>query len=94
MRQENVMTAIAAAQITLWDSKFENALREFLPFLDSDDILTADVSLRDLGLDSMGMVELLAALESGYEVRFRDEYLSMETFATPAVLWGTLTILI
>jgi acyl carrier protein len=42
----------------------------------------------------MGMVELLAALEDGYDVRFRDEYLTMETFATPAVLWGTLTILI
>jgi acyl carrier protein len=94
MRQETIMAAIATAQITLWDSKFENSLREFLPFLDSDEMLTADVSLRDLGLDSMGMVELLAALEDGYDVRFRDEYLTMETFATPAVLWGTLTILI
>jgi acyl carrier protein len=94
MRRETIMAATATAQITLWDSKFENALREFLPFLDSDETLTADVSLRDLGLDSMGMVELLAALEDGYDVRFRDEYLTMETFATPAVLWGTLTILI
>ena len=88
------MTATATAQITLWDTTFENNLRAFLPFLDSTETLTADVSLRDLGLDSMGMVELLAALEDGYHVRFRDEYLTMETFATPAVLWGTLTILI
>jgi hypothetical protein len=32
---------MATAQITLWDSKFENTLREFLPFLDSDETLTA-----------------------------------------------------
>jgi acyl carrier protein len=88
------MAATATAQITLWDSKFENALCEFLPFLDSEQMLTPEMSLRDLGLDSMGMVELLAALEDGYDVRFRDEYLTMETFATPAVLWGTLTMLL
>ena len=88
------MAATTTAQITLWDTQFETLLREFLPFLDGTDALTADVSLRDLGLDSMGMVELLAALESGYDVRFRDEYLTMETFETPAVLWGTLTMLI
>jgi acyl carrier protein len=74
-----------------WDLQFEDTVRRFLPFLSADEALTADVSLRDLGLDSMGTVELLADLESGYDVRFRDEALTMETFASPGVLWGVLS---
>jgi nodulation protein F len=73
------------------DAKFESTLRNFLPFLDAGEALTPDMSLRDLGLDSMGVVELLATLESGYDVRFRDDALTMETFATPGVLWGVLS---
>lgn len=84
----SVQTATAA---TAFDVKFESTLRTFLPFLDVTEALTPEMSLRDLGLDSMGMVELLADLESGYDVRFRDEALTMETFATPGVLWGVLT---
>jgi acyl carrier protein len=76
---------------TALDAKFESTLRDFLPFLDVSQALTPEMSLRDLGLDSMGMVELLAALESGYDVRFRDEALTTETFATPGVLWGVLS---
>lgn len=91
----SVQTASVATTATVaLDGKFESTLRAFLPFLDATEALTPEMSLRDLGLDSMGMVELLAALEDGYGVRFRDEYLTMETFATPAVLWGTLTILV
>jgi acyl carrier protein len=85
----SVLTAPAASASL--DSRFESALRNYLPFLDAGQALTPDVSLRDLGLDSMGMVELLADLESGYDVRFRDEALTMETFSTPGVLWGVLS---
>ncbi|WP_394296736.1 acyl carrier protein [Nocardiopsis gilva] len=38
----------------------------------------------------MGTVELLAQLEAAYDVRFVDEALTMETFASPGVLWKTL----
>jgi acyl carrier protein len=76
---------------TTWDRRFEHLLRQYLPFLSADDTLTGEVSLRDLGLDSMGTVELLADLESGYRVRFRDEALTMANFATPGILWRTLS---
>lgn len=69
-------------------------MRQFLPFLTAAENLTADASLRDLGLDSMGTVELLAALESGYRVRFRDEAMTMANFATPGVLWKTLSTMV
>ncbi|PYC66973.1 phosphopantetheine-binding protein [Streptomyces tateyamensis] len=74
-----------------WDQQFEDLLRKFLPFIGADETLTADTDLRDLGLDSLGTVELLAQLEELYGVRFLDDALSLETFATPGVLWSTLS---
>ncbi|MET9730398.1 phosphopantetheine-binding protein [Streptomyces sp. NPDC006458] len=70
--------------------QFETVLRQFLPFLATGEPLADDAALRDLGLDSMGTVELLAALESTFDVRFRDDALSMEKFANPGVLRQTL----
>ncbi len=78
----------------MWDATFEDLLRKQLPFLPADTALDADAELRDLGLDSMGSVELLTLLEDAYDVRFVDDMLSLVTFRTPAVLWaalGTLT---
>lgn len=74
----------------MWDQQFEDVLRRHLPFLPAGEGLAGDASLRDLGLDSLGTVELLAELESAYGVRFVDDALSLETFETPAVLWETL----
>ncbi|MGA5418561.1 phosphopantetheine-binding protein [Streptomyces pseudogriseolus] len=74
-----------------WDKKFEELLRGYLPFLDADAPLEADTDLRISGLDSLGAVELLGALENAYAVRFVNEALSLDTFATPAVLWETMT---
>ncbi|MER6977458.1 phosphopantetheine-binding protein [Streptomyces carpinensis] len=73
-----------------WDGAFEAVLRPHLPFLSSDEPLTGDADLPHLGLDSVGTVELLAALESTYKVRFLDDALHRENFATPDILWHTL----
>lgn len=75
----------------MWDKQFEALLRRYLPFLPADEPLAEDAVLRDFGLDSLGTVELLAELEAGYGVRFVDDVLSMDTFASPAVLWATLS---
>jgi acyl carrier protein len=77
----------------MWDHQFEHVLRRYLPFLPEDEALTAGASLRDLGLDSLGTVELLADLESTYDLRFVDDTLSLETFETAGVLWETLCML-
>lgn len=74
----------------MWDD-FEQTVRRFLPYLPADEPLDPDTALRDLGLDSLATVELLAALEQRFQVRFRDDALSLENFRTPAVLWETLT---
>jgi acyl carrier protein len=64
-----------------------------LTFLPIAEPLKEDIELREFGLDSIDMVELLTTLESAYSVRFMDEDLKVETFATPATLWRALDTL-
>jgi acyl carrier protein len=74
----------------MWDARFEELLRRSLPFLTPEEPVREDSSLRDFGLDSMGMVELLASMERTYQVRFVDDALDMANFATAGALWTTL----
>ncbi|EFL28150.1 conserved hypothetical protein [Streptomyces himastatinicus ATCC 53653] len=74
----------------MWDESFGELLRKHLPLLESGDELTPDLSLRDFGLDSMGMVSLLSSLEDMYGVRFVDDALNDDNFATPETLWNAL----
>nr|WQM80017.1 acyl carrier protein [Streptomyces sp.] len=74
----------------MWDESFGELLRKHLPLLESGDELTVDLSLRDFGLDSMGMVSLLSSLEDMYGVRFVDDALNDDNFATPETLWKAL----
>jgi acyl carrier protein len=78
----------------MWDEQFETLLRSHLPFLEADEELVGDLSLREFGLDSLGVVDLLVSLEEAYEIRLRDDDLRMDTFAAPSVLWATLFRLI
>ncbi|MEV0805996.1 acyl carrier protein [Micromonospora sp. NPDC050200] len=75
------------------DERFEGMLRGYLAFLSPTDTLTEDTPLRDFGLDSMATVELISDLESAYQVRFVDDLLSLENFATPGTIWASLTAL-
>jgi acyl carrier protein len=75
----------------MWDEQFEQILRRHLPFLPAAEALAGDLPLREYGLDSLGVVELLSALERGYDVRFTDDALTMESFENPAVLWETVS---
>ncbi|MER6382170.1 phosphopantetheine-binding protein [Streptomyces sp. NPDC001250] len=74
---------------TEWEPEFEEILRGFLPFLAEDESLDPDLDLRDMGLDSLGTVELLGKLEAQYQVHFVDDALNRDTFATPDALWTT-----
>ncbi|ONK14898.1 acyl carrier protein [Streptomyces sp. MP131-18] len=74
----------------MWDETFEQLLRKHLSLMEAEDELTADTSLRDFGLDSMGMVALMSSLEEAYGIRFVDDALQAENFATPETLWNTL----
>ncbi|BFV56568.1 hypothetical protein KCMC57_up16720 [Kitasatospora sp. CMC57] len=75
----------------MWDKKFENTIRRHLPYLEAGDELQPGVSLRELGLDSMGTVDLLASLEETYGVEFIHDFLNSETFSTPETLWNAIS---
>ncbi|WP_314254099.1 acyl carrier protein [Streptomyces kutzneri] len=74
----------------MWDSRFEELLRRHLPFFSTTEPIAEDTSLRDYGLDSLAMVELLTDLEATYDIRFGAEALTPETFATAGTLWKSL----
>jgi acyl carrier protein len=75
----------------MWDEQFEVLLRKHLFFLGADEELLADLDLREFGLDSLGVVDLLVSLELAYGIHLTDDLLVMETFTTPATLWGALS---
>jgi acyl carrier protein len=75
----------------MWDAQFEEIVRPHLSFLPEDAAFTPELDLREFGLDSLGIVDLLIALENAYDVKFTDDALAMETFETPGSLWGTLS---
>ncbi len=77
----------------MWDERFEILLRSHLPFLTHAEELRPELELREFGLDSLGVVDLLVSLESEYDVRLTDDILSMDTFATPGTLLTALTTL-
>lgn len=75
----------------MWDERFDVIIRRHLPFLPADEKLSDDIDMMDFGLDSLGIVQLLAALEDTYSVRFRDDALALDNFRTPGMLWKTLS---
>jgi acyl carrier protein len=70
-----------------WDERFESVVRANVPVLGAAQPLEPGDSLYDLGLDSMGTIQLLLELEDTFGVTFPDEVLKPETFATPGALW-------
>ncbi|PWI44823.1 phosphopantetheine-binding protein [Streptomyces sp. ICBB 8177] len=66
---------------------FQDALLPHLPYAEGGE-LRADDDLAALGLDSMGVVQLLADLEDGFGVELSDELLTEETFSTVGALWA------
>lgn len=73
--------------------EFQNILRAHLPYADSGDFSAADEPA-GLGLDSMGVVRLLADVEDRYDIELPDDILNEETFATIGSLWQALDALL
>ncbi len=69
------------------NARFVELLGSMLKLLD-DHPITAESSLRDLGLDSMQAVELLFAIEDEFDIVLPEELLTDRTFATAGSLWA------
>jgi acyl carrier protein len=74
----------------MWDERFETLVRKQVG-LSADEPLDPDVRVSDLGLDSIGMVNLLVEIEQAFDVVFTDDLLTPSTFVTPGALWRTVS---
>jgi acyl carrier protein len=70
--------------------KIHAVLRPHLRFLPSDQPLAPDLSLGQLGLDSMESINLLFDLEQVLDIKIPDDMLTAETFETAATLEKTI----
>ncbi len=68
------------------EEKFRTVLSRHLPG-GGEEGWSGDDKLKELGLDSMASIRLLADLEEEYGVSIPDERLVEETFSTPNRLW-------
>jgi acyl carrier protein len=67
---------------------FRKTLLAHLPYADGAELAPTD-DLAALGLDSMGVVQLLTDLEETFGLELPDELITEETFATVGSLWQT-----
>ncbi|MBR7833518.1 phosphopantetheine-binding protein [Actinospica durhamensis] len=65
---------------------FRKTLLTHLPYADGAELGVQD-NLRALGLDSMGVVQLLNDLEETFALELPDDVLTDETFDTVGSLW-------
>jgi len=77
----------ASLQDATWPTAFDDVLRQHLRFADRTARIPPDVSLRLLGLDSLGAVELVHSLEDTFAIQLPDEALAAESFRSAATLW-------
>jgi acyl carrier protein len=84
-KQEAMTEAIATT--------LKEVLRRHLPLVSAGDPIPMDEELVDLGIDSMGLVELVLDIERAFGVVISDDMLSEENFRSAASLTGLLTLL-
>lgn len=70
-------------------------LHEHLPRVGPEQDISPDLELvAEGGLDSLGMVGLVVALEEEFAVAIPDDRLGAEMFATPSSLWQSVRDLV
>nr|BFE64728.1 hypothetical protein GCM10020063_092540 [Dactylosporangium thailandense] len=62
------------------DAQLEEIVREYCPDLEPRAPLGTDDNLTDLGLNSVGTIGIVVAVEQVFNVTLSDEDLSFETF--------------
>lgn len=73
------------------DDRLEACIRTQARRLADDAVIDPSVPLVDIGIDSLGTIQLLVDVEQRFDIVFPDEMLTPEVFATPASLWETIS---
>jgi acyl carrier protein len=74
-----------------WDA-FTELVAPFLLRLDGT--VDRDTNLEEAGLESLSLVELIAEIETIYEIEFPIEMLNWDTFVTAGTLYETTAALL
>jgi acyl carrier protein len=69
------------------DEKLLTIIKGHLNGVDTNDMTDFNKDLKDMGLDSLGSINLLLDIEETYDIVIPDEYLTDESFATISSLW-------
>ncbi|MDT0266584.1 acyl carrier protein [Streptomyces sp. DSM 44915] len=73
-----------------WSGEFDVLLREYLTELAPDSPIDPDAPMKDLGLNSVGIVGLIVDLEEELGVFLPEEAVSPSTFYSARTLWSAL----
>jgi acyl carrier protein len=68
----------------------EKILRTHARFIPNNADISSDMSLASLGIDSLGIIDLVVKLEGEFDLEIPPEHITPETFATPASIWKLL----
>jgi acyl carrier protein len=73
-----------------WDARFEQLIRASVPAMPESVRVAADLALPAFGLDSIGIVGLVAQLQEEYGVSLFDAELSLASYSSPGAIWNML----
>ena len=77
-----------------WDERFERLLRFYSGIAGSRDVIGPDVPFDLLGVDTRGLLGLIADSEEVFGVEFPNDMLNSTVLATPGSFWRALRDLI
>lgn len=65
-------------------------LRTHARYMANSTDIDQDMPLAKLGVDSLGIIELIVAIEDRFDLEIPPQQVTPETFATPASIWELL----
>ena len=77
-----------------WPQEFDQIMRRYCRFADPVLAIAANSSLTSLGIDSMGLINMIIAIEDTFAVTVPDEMLTSESLRTPGSVWAAVRDLI
>jgi acyl carrier protein len=72
------------------DQNLEKILRAHARFTAADSDIDPDMPLASLGIDSLGIIELVFEIENEFDLEMPPDQITPETFATPRSIWQLL----